>query len=97
MRVGIVSGAAVPVTVELLGMARFRAGRTEVRAEGRTVGELLRSVVLECPSLAGLMTDDGKLSKHYLISFDGERFVDDAAEVVPAGSQVLILGADAGG
>ena len=93
---GIVSGPAGPVTVELLGMARFRAGRAELRADGRTVGDVVRSVVAQCPALAGLLADGG-LSRHYLISFDGERFVDDPAEQVPAGSRVLILGADAGG
>jgi hypothetical protein len=85
------------VTVELLGMARFIAGRSELRAEGRIVGDLLRSVIEQCPPLAGLLTQAGGLSKHYLISFEGQRFVDDVAEPVPAGSRLLIVGADAGG
>ena len=94
---GIVSGAAQPVTVELLGMARFKAGRSELRAEGRTVGDVLRLVVQQCPPLAGLLTEAGGLSRFYLVSVDGERFVDDLAELVPTGSRLLILGADAGG
>jgi hypothetical protein len=94
---GIVSGPAEPVTVELLGMAGFQAGRSELRAGGQTVGVVLRSVIEQCPPLAGLLTEAGGLSKHYLISFDGERFVDDVAEAVPAGRRLLILGADAGG
>src|SRR5215210_1669357 len=97
MRTRIVSGPAGPVAVELLGMARFKAGRSELRADGRTVGDVLRSVIEQCPPLAGLLTGVGGLSKHYLISFDGERFVDDVAEPVPAGGRLLILGADAGG
>jgi sulfur-carrier protein len=96
MRMGIVSGVAEPVTVELFGTARLRAGRPELRASGRTVGELLRSVIAECPALDVLQTGGG-LSRHYLISLDGERFVDDPAQMVPPGSRVLILGADAGG
>jgi hypothetical protein len=88
---------AAPVTVEFLGMARFRAGRSDVRATGGTVGELLRAVIVQCPNLSGLMSDGDELSRHYLVSFDGERFVGDAAEPVPAGCRVLILGADAGG
>ena len=94
---GIVSGVADPVTVELFGTARLRAGRSELRAGGRTVGDLLHAIVAECPSLGGLLTGGGGLSRHYLISLDGERFVDDPAEPVPPGSRVLILGADAGG
>jgi len=85
------------VTVEFLGMARHRAGRSELCAAGRTVADLLESVVRQCPSLAGLVSGTGELSRHYLISLDGERFVDDAAEPVPPGCRLLILGADPGG
>jgi molybdopterin converting factor small subunit len=88
---------AAPVTVEFLGVARFRAGRPEVCAIGGTVGELLRAVIAQCPTLSGLISDGDKLSRQYLVSFEGERFVDDTAEPVPAGCRVLILGADAGG
>jgi hypothetical protein len=85
------------VTVEFLGLARHRAGRSELRAAGRTIGDLLCAVMARCPRLAGLVSDTGELSRHYLVSFDGERFVDDAAEPVPRGCRVLILGADPGG
>jgi hypothetical protein len=40
---------------------------------------------------------DGSLSRRFLVSIDGERFVSDPAEPVPAGSRLLLLGADAGG
>lgn len=85
------------VTVELLGLARHRAGRAEVSAVGRTVGELLRSVRGACPGLRDLLAADGSVSRHYLVSVDGERFVDDPTESLPAGSRLLILGADPGG
>ena len=85
------------VTVELLGLARFRAGVPELRAEGGTVADLLRSIVRQCPKLSGLLTDCGRVSRQYLISIDGARFVEDANEPVPAGCRLVILGADAGG
>lgn len=97
MREGIVSPATGPVTIEFLGMARHRAGRPELRASGRTVADLLRAVAAECPNLGGLLTTGGTLSRHYLISFDGESFVDNPDEMVPPGCRVLILGAEAGG
>ena len=97
MGTGIVSAAADRVTVELFGMARFRAGRSELLAGGRPVGELLCSVAEQCPTLADLFAEGGRVAKHYLVSVDGERFVDDPAEPVPAGSRLVILGADAGG
>jgi molybdopterin converting factor small subunit len=88
---------AAPVIVEFLGMARFRAGRSEVRVRGGTMRDLLSAVIAQCPKLAGLLSDAGELSRQYLVSIDGERFVDDGSEAVPAGCRVLILGADAGG
>lgn len=94
---GIVSVGGPAVTIELLGLARFRAGVAELRAEGRTVGELLRSVVGQCPKLTELVTHAGGLSRQYLVSIDGERFVEDTSESVPDGCRLIILGADAGG
>jgi molybdopterin converting factor small subunit len=85
------------VTVELLGLARFRAGVSEVRANGQTVGELLADVIRECPRLAGLIAEGGGLSRQYLVSVDGERFIDDLGEPVLAGRRLLVLGADPGG
>jgi hypothetical protein len=85
------------VTVELLGLARHRGGRTELTARGTTIAELLGSVVRSCPGLNDLVAADGALARHYLVSIDGERFIDDPTEQFPAGSRLLILGADPGG
>lgn len=85
------------MTVELLGMARHRAGIPSLCASGLTVADLLRSVIAQSPNLAGLLSPAGELSRHYLVSLDGERFIDDPAEPVPPGCRVLILGADPGG
>jgi molybdopterin converting factor small subunit len=93
----ILSATAPPVTVELLGLARHRAGRAEVVVAGRTVAELLRAVGVTCPGLADVVRDDGTIARQYLVSVDGVRFVADAAEAMPAGQRLLILGADPGG
>ena len=85
------------VIVELLGLARHRAGRAEVVVAGRTVAELLQAVGCACPELGRVIQDDGRVSRHYLVSLDGERFVSDPAVAVPAGGRLLILGADPGG
>jgi molybdopterin converting factor small subunit len=85
------------VTVELFGLARHRGGRAAVEVTGRTIAELLRAVVGECPRLTGLITPDGSVSGQFLVSVDGERFVRDTSEVIRPGSRLLILGADAGG
>ena len=85
------------VTIELLGMARHRAGCTELTANGSTVAELLRSVVQSCPGLKDLIAKDGSIARQYLVSADGEWFIDDVSQLFPAGSRMLILGADPGG
>jgi len=94
---GILSVGESTVTVELLGMARHRAGRTELAVPGGTVGELLRSVVESCPGLQDLVAADGSIARHYLLCADGERFVSDLSDRLPAGARLLILGADPGG
>jgi len=94
---GILSVSESTVTVELLGMARHRAGRTELAVPGGTVGELLRSVVDFCPGLRDLVAADGSIARHYLLCADGERIVSDPSDRLPAGARLLILGADPGG
>jgi hypothetical protein len=85
------------VTVELFGTARHLAGAATVEVRGRTIAELLRSTERSCPRLAGVVTPEGRLSRRFLVSIDGKRFVTDLAEPMPAGARLLILGADAGG
>jgi molybdopterin converting factor small subunit len=85
------------VTVEFFGTARHLAGVSRLTACGNTVADLLRSIESSCPRLEGLVTPDGQLSRRFLVSIDGNRFVNDLAEAMPAGSRLLILGADAGG
>jgi sulfur-carrier protein len=93
----ILSVSEPSVTVELFGLARHRAGRAELTVAGRSVGDLLRAVGRVCPGLSEVVRDDDTLSRQYLVSVDGTHFVEDAAELVPVGSRLLILGADAGG
>ncbi len=85
------------VTVEFFGVPRHRAGRAELTVEAATAAELLAAVERACPELRGLVRDDGRLAAHYLLSIDGERFVTDLGQAVPAGARVLLLSADAGG
>jgi molybdopterin converting factor small subunit len=88
---------ATSVTVELFGTARHLAGVATVDTHGRTIADVLRSVERICPRLEGVITPAGSLSRRFLISLDGERFLNDLSEPMPAGSRLLILGADSGG
>ena len=84
------------VVVELLGLPRHKAGRSELSVAGRTVTDVLEAVGCECPGLRPLISA-GRLNPVYLLSWDGDRFVTDLAEPVIVGARLLILGADAGG
>lgn len=90
------SGAGV-VTVELFGIPRQRAGRAELAVEARTMRDLLEGITRACPALAGLTRADGRLSPHYLLSLDGQRFLREPDEPLRPGDRVLLLSADAGG
>jgi molybdopterin converting factor small subunit len=85
------------VIVEFFGIPRQRAGRAEVTVEARTVAELLAAVERACPGLRGLVGPGGRLAPQYLLSVEGERFVTDPEQPLPAGARVLLLSADAGG
>ena len=85
------------VTVELFGIPRQRAGRAELDVDAGTVRDLVAGIVRACPALAGLTRADGRLSPHYLLSLDGQRFLQEPDESLRPGDRVLLLSADAGG
>jgi hypothetical protein len=85
------------VTVEFYGMPRQRAGRAELRVPAGTVADALAAVETACPELAGLRQASGRLSAHYLLSLNGERFIKDFRQTLQPGDCLLLLSADAGG
>lgn len=85
------------VTVELFGIPRQCAGRAEVAVRAGTVGELLAEVARACPALSGMIQPNGRLAPQYLLSLDGQRFLQEPHERLQPGDRVLLLSADAGG
>jgi hypothetical protein len=85
------------VTLEFFGMPRQRAGRPELCVRAATAAEALAVAAHECPGLAGVVGDDGRLGRHYLLSLDGQRFVTDLRQPLGPGERLLLLSADAGG
>jgi molybdopterin converting factor small subunit len=88
---------AVEVTVELYGIARLRAGKSEVTVHARTAADMLAAVERVCPALAGLVQSNGRLAPQYLLSVDGRVFESDMQRPLKDGERLLLLGADAGG
>src|SRR5947209_8240604 len=82
---------AATVTVELFGIPRQRAGQTELAASAGTLFEVLTDVQRQCPRLESVV--GGIIAPHFRISLNGERFLTDLGEPLPAGSRILILSA----
>ena len=89
--------SAGAVIVELFGIPRLRAGRAELAVAPGSVADVLAEVRLRCPGLSDLLTDEGQLSPHYLLSIDGSCFLKDLAHTLRIGERLLLLSADPGG
>ncbi len=85
------------VVVELYGVARSKAGIEWVPVEGETIGAALAALERACPALAGAVIEGGRLSEHYRLSLNGQRFVSDPARRLTDGDRLLLLSAEAGG
>jgi molybdopterin converting factor small subunit len=87
----------VPVTIELYGIPRARAGLSEFATQATTVQEALAALAVACPALGELCRPDGRMASHYLLSLGGHRFLADLSKPLKAGDRLLLLSADAGG
>ncbi|MFO0848137.1 MAG: hypothetical protein U0871_06220 [Gemmataceae bacterium] len=85
------------VTVEFYGVPRRRAGVPEAAVVADTPAAALAAVADALPGLGRVLVADGRLMPEYLLSVNGERFVADLTQPLPAGSRLLLLSADAGG
>jgi molybdopterin converting factor small subunit len=88
---------SVPVTIELFGVPRARAGRSEFATQATTAREALTELAAACPGLGDLLSPNGRLAPQYLLSLDGRQFVLDVAKPLRPGDRLLLLSADAGG
>jgi molybdopterin converting factor small subunit len=84
------------VRIELLGLARERAGVAEVELQADTLGHLLSALAGRFPALRDLIADD-RLRPSIVANLNGDRFVSDPQTPLHDGDCVLILSADAGG
>jgi molybdopterin converting factor small subunit len=89
--------ATPTIQIELFGMARRRAGRSDFGSAAATVGEALSELVRACPNLSDLFLADGRLSPRYLVSIDAGPFQTNLDQPLRPGDRLLLLSADAGG
>jgi molybdopterin synthase sulfur carrier subunit len=83
------------ITVELYGVPRLRAGRSELIVAAGRLDEVLHAIAAACPEL--ILLADSRLASQYLISVGGKRFTMDPNEMIGPGERLLLLGTDAGG
>ncbi|HLW65559.1 MAG TPA: MoaD/ThiS family protein [Gemmataceae bacterium] len=88
---------SVPITIELYGIARARAGRSEFAIQAATPHEALVRLAEACPSIGDVCQGDGRLAPQYLLSLDGRQFILNLTKPLHAGDRLLLLSADAGG
>jgi molybdopterin converting factor small subunit len=79
---------------------RPQTGRqARVEVDGATVGEALAALVADNPALEERLLEDGKVRGYVNVFVDDEdiRYLDGEATVVPAGVEISIMPAVAGG
>jgi molybdopterin converting factor small subunit len=82
--------------VEFFGVSRQRAGVSELEIQAFTLGQLLRKLAAQNPSLNELISVD-RLHSSFVANLNGDRFVSDPSTRLSQDDCVLILSADAGG
>ena len=87
----------MPVTIELFGIPRARAGVAVTQASGDSLGEVLSELAARYPELAETCIDDRALRPGFAVNLGGERFVTDPETTLCDGDTLLLLGLDVGG
>jgi len=74
-------------------------GEARVEIDGATVGEILAALVADNPALEERLLENGRVRGYVNVFVDDEdiRYLDGEATVVPAGVEVSIMPAVAGG
>jgi molybdopterin converting factor small subunit len=84
--------------VELTGVARLRAGRAHVDLEASNLAEALARLIERCPGVVpDVVSCDGELGRHFIVSLNGGPFSRDRALALADGDRLLIVGAQSGG
>ncbi len=91
----------MPIRIEFFGLARQRAGVSELLLQVPSgqlpLADVLAAVAREAPQLNGPWIAGGRLHSSLAANIDGQRFVSDPATPIRDGQSLLILSADAGG
>jgi sulfur-carrier protein len=75
----------------------YTAGKSEVRAEGRTLGDVLADLDRQFPGFRFRVIDEQDRVRRHVIIFVGQEREEDLGKAIPAGADVQIVGALSGG
>jgi molybdopterin converting factor small subunit len=78
----------------------YTAGASEVSAEGATLAEVLDHLDAAYPGIKGRVVDEAGALRRFVnvyVGNDDVRFLDDLATATPAGTQISVIPAVAGG
>jgi molybdopterin converting factor small subunit len=87
----------MPITVELFGIPRARAGVARTTATGHCLGDVLAELALRYPELAETCIDGRALRPGFTANLGGQRFVTAPETALGDNDTVLLLSLDAGG
>lgn len=91
----------MPIRVEFFGIARQRAGTSELMLDASTgtllLSEVLKQVAARTPELGQTLLVGGELHESLTVNVDGNRFIREPTTPIRDGQSLLILSADAGG
>ena len=87
----------VPVIIELFGVPRMRAGRSQCAVRAADVADAIAELERACPDLSGNVIVDGRLLPSYRLSLNGRVFISDPTRRLAAGDSLVLVAADAGG
>lgn len=90
---------AVSVRIPTI-LRTYTGGESQVSAEGTTLSEVLDSLESSYPGIRARVLDDNGALRRFVnvyVAGDDVRFLDDLATPTPAGAEVSIIPAVAGG
>ncbi|MSP23802.1 MAG: MoaD/ThiS family protein [Myxococcales bacterium] len=85
------------VKVELFGVARVRAGASEIEVEAATLGEAFVQLAARFPALVPSVLEGGRLAATFAVALNGQTFTADAELQLADGDTLVVISANAGG
>jgi len=85
------------VVIELYGIPRLRAQRTEVTVDADNLATAIRALGQACPALRPSVVDGEALTAQYRVALTGEHFTSDGSLPLDDGDVLVIVSAQAGG